>query len=494
LDAIVGPAFISEPNWLNDTATLILEYFNTRDNDALRVPPMGLVRCMCGGKTRSLMELAHRLKTTLPDVAVIFVSLSDLRPWETNDQIGALCRRIAYMCLKDRVDYQEFEYENVQMDTILSWLGTSKRLLLIDELNKFSPNETVAYFLKVNFLMSAGHYFVFSSHKWSTQYFENYSKRDVVIRALPLIPSVDDASKKLNHNVPVAVAFFCGLIPALIYSIQLGDLAFPVDKRDQLIKESAAQLTESAIRRLLLTFITGDQDDFPDNMKPLLQVMDTRARKELIWIPVHLTAALKYFATLPQLPKDFAEVLLKILQHFELFEQANDEDDQGWEHLFIITLIIRVLSNQSRAFSNRSPLLLPISNDFYNCTVSYNSFCGSLDGIKTSDELLQNLTVPSQLPHIAVYVPTHSNFELYDVIVVMYAADMDRQVYGYQLKQGKGSPKKAATKAFTKSFLVRGDAKLTKSRWIVPANDEINYFFGKSGQMWTPAAWDALRS
>jgi hypothetical protein len=68
-------------------------------------------------------------------------------------------------------------------------------------------------------------------------------------------------------------------------------------------------------------------------------------------------------------------------------------------------------------------------------------------------------------------------------------------VYGYQLKQGNGTPQnEAATKAFTKSFLVRGDAEWTKPGWTVPANDEINDFFGKSGQKWTPAAWEALRS
>jgi hypothetical protein len=86
---------------------LILEHFNAKDKDegAERVPPMALVRCSRGGKTRSLRELACLLKTKLPDVAVIFISLNDfstLETWENNDQIGALCRRIAYMSLKDR--------------------------------------------------------------------------------------------------------------------------------------------------------------------------------------------------------------------------------------------------------------------------------------------------------------------------------------------------------------------------------------------------------
>jgi hypothetical protein len=366
-------------------------------------------------------------------------------------------------------------------------------VLLIDELNQFSLGSAVVRFLKDNFLVNAGRYFVFSSHLFTTttqlsQLMETNSNRGVIIRALPLIPSVDDASTKLNRNVPVEVAFFCGLIPALIFLYQRGGSSFPVDKRDQFIRESAAQLTESAVRRLLSTFITGDPDDFPVNMKQLLQVMDTRGEKEVIWIPVHMTATLTHFARESQpLSRDFAEVLVKIPQHFELFAKAKDNDGQGWKHLFIITLLIRVLSN-------RNHTLLPIPDDFHNCTVSYNCFCGSLDDVKTSNGLLRKLTVPSQLPHIAVYVPTHATFELYDVIVVTYAADKDRQVYGYQLKQGRRMPKKSASKAFAKSFLVRGDAEWTKAGWTVPANDEINDFFGKSGQKWTPAAWEALRS
>jgi hypothetical protein len=212
LDAIVGPEFVSQPNWLDDTATLILKYFNAKDEGAERVPPMALVRCMYGGKTRSLMELAHRLKTTLPDdVAVIFVSLDDfstLRPWENDDQIGALCRRIAFYSLKDRVHYREFEHENVQMDTILPWLGTSKCVLLIDELNQFSLDSAVARFLKENFLVDAGRYFVFSADAVTTttqlsQLMDTNSNRDVIIHPMPLIPSLAEASKKLCHNVLV---------------------------------------------------------------------------------------------------------------------------------------------------------------------------------------------------------------------------------------------------------------------------------------------------
>jgi hypothetical protein len=105
LDAIVDPPFISKPKWLKRTVKLILKHFNAKDEGAERVPPMALVRCSRGGKTRSLRELACLLKTKLPDVAVIFISLNDfstLETWENNDQIGALCRRIAYMSLKDR--------------------------------------------------------------------------------------------------------------------------------------------------------------------------------------------------------------------------------------------------------------------------------------------------------------------------------------------------------------------------------------------------------
>jgi hypothetical protein len=66
--------------------------------------------------------------------------------------------------------------KRVVPNSIETWLGDNKCLLLIDELNQIphlvdKGNETAkefAFFLKKNFLSSKGRYFVFSSHIPST--------------------------------------------------------------------------------------------------------------------------------------------------------------------------------------------------------------------------------------------------------------------------------------------------------------------------------------
>ena len=92
-----APPFTSEPGWLEETKRLVLKYYEAEDSNALRVPPMALVRCSRGGKTRALEELAHILK--LQNIPVVMISLNDyssLKEWEKADGVGAVCRRIAF--------------------------------------------------------------------------------------------------------------------------------------------------------------------------------------------------------------------------------------------------------------------------------------------------------------------------------------------------------------------------------------------------------------
>jgi hypothetical protein len=91
---------------------------------------------------------------------------------------------------------------------------------------------------------------------------------------------------------------------------------------------------------------------------------------------------------------------------------------------------------------------------------------------------------------------------VYDVIVAVYPSESDeRQLYGYQLKEGRGSPKelkKTVKSKFIGSLVIRGEPNKAKSTqrkgvsWIVPGKKEIDSFFGVSGRSWTPQAWDNL--
>jgi hypothetical protein len=73
------------------------------------------------------------------------------------------------------------------------------------------------------------------------------------------------------------------------------------------------------------------------------------------------------------------------------------------------------------------------------------------------------------------------------------------EIYGYQLKEGRLTPKQDTHPAFVKSFAVKGSppTKSTVARdrkWQIPSGQVINSFFGESGKFWTPQAWKALVS
>jgi hypothetical protein len=90
-------------DWLNDTMTMVQKYCDNKDTYRQRVPPLGLIRCSRGGKTRALIEIAKRIKETTTDTACIFVSFnhnSRIKDYEKKDLVTALCKRIAFASLK----------------------------------------------------------------------------------------------------------------------------------------------------------------------------------------------------------------------------------------------------------------------------------------------------------------------------------------------------------------------------------------------------------
>ena len=113
------------------------------------------------------------------------------------------------------------------------------------------------------------------------------------------------------------------------------------------------------------------------------------------------------------------------------------------------------------------------------------------------DKFMKSITEPEAYPHIGVYFPNHSKFEEYDVIVVCFWEAGKREVYGYQLKEGNGLPRKSVeTDLFNKSYVIRGTAAKRDSKergWVRPSEDQINAFFGVSGMLWTPKQWRELR-
>jgi hypothetical protein len=507
------PPFTAPTDWLDVTAAMIMERYHQCESKSggERLAPMALIRCSRGGKTRAMYEISRHLKDK--KIPVIFVSLndfSDVTKDEGKDGLGAVCKRIAFAALKgmnyDAPQFEEFENTSVSSEQINVWLGQTGCVLLIDELNNLPMSTELAEFLKNVFLKPANRYLVFSSHVTSTsvelsKYIETYNSRQIVSRPLPLIPSL--ATAVTNFNWPTLnprEALYYGLVPALIHEARLQNIRsfghLPSAKRMTAIKTCIQQnlVTDRNIRFLLKSFITGDQLDV---MEPLLQLMDAAENKEeitaessiVLWIPYHMAPVLKEFSKTAGF-----ELLGEINRQFNSFMDAKTGSGDGWEALFVSTLLIRCLSGEF----DEKVFQCPRGWDMKNSTVSYNSlFDTNKVNFDTTllSEFVNSITPPPNFPHIAVYYPTHSQFELYDIIVVLYETKDKSCRYGYQLNEGRNLPQKAGVELFSKSYVIRGEAAQAQSttrKWITSSADDIRSFFGESGKNWTPSRWKEL--
>ncbi len=78
------PTFIAPSGWIMDQVNFIIEKYANEDTPSERVPPMALVRCSRGGKTRALKEIGLALKEKMPECVVLSVSFnafSSVKDW-----------------------------------------------------------------------------------------------------------------------------------------------------------------------------------------------------------------------------------------------------------------------------------------------------------------------------------------------------------------------------------------------------------------------------
>jgi hypothetical protein len=221
--------------------------------------------------------------------------------------------------------------------------------------------------------------------------------------------------------------------------------------------------------------------------------MNTIEGGKVRWIPCHMMVVLKEFASLGSLPNQRV-VLRQIVYLFERFCTAKGQSGDAWEALFVVVLLIRALAG---LFYDSIFPLQPLA--FSGCSVSFqepfNIRNKSFESYCTVDDFVDSILPPSNYPHVAVYFPTHASFEEVDVIVAAWPRASSRELYGYQLKEGKNLPKKKANVTFVKSWVIRGVATKKASEirnWHTASVDDIDAFFGESGAQWTPTAWDQL--
>jgi hypothetical protein len=512
-----APPFMTQ-EWLAETVKIVVDYYEQTDDPlgAFRVPPMVFARCSHGGKTRALQEIAHALVDS--GVRVIEVTFGDhtaLEPWEREDPLGSLCRRIAFAALRGRnvsrshKEWLQFKNVAVTGEQILKWLGVQSCVLIIDELDgieglddgnatsmlNLTVRDMVSYLVE-NFIAPAGRYCVFSSHVVATtKLLELYMDpahggRDVMVRGLPLIPSMRVARDMFEKPLLMAQeAIHYGLVPGLLYEAQKKplkqDTGIPdADRRNAIALCVEGNLvTDSSLPRLLDSFITGSAAMVP---QPLHQLMDTMDDGKVHWIPFHMVAVLREFAD--QLDLTDKSLLNAIVGHFNDVHSGK----KTWAALFIIVLLIRVGARNFLSV-DRTPLdLMPVDPGYFDrATVA----CYRPVNCKNVDELVKGISVPSIFPWISVYVPADPEFELYDVVVVTHERDGKREVFGYQLRDHSDAARMHHPKHnVNKSFLIlapgRGshDPK-TLHGWYVASDEELEALFGASGRQWTPTFW-----
>ena len=503
-------------------------------DDDDRIPPLCLARCSRGGKTRSLYSVVDSSLRIdqgseedcddkdggepfdFKSLVVSFNDSSDAKAVEQDNPLAALTRRIAFAAYTGKKTAKNFNDifrpMVVSDESIRKWLGQTRCVLLMDELNKLenlaNPTaesqrsaERFAEFLKDNFLKSAGRYFVFTTHevfikRKLSNLMDSKSNQNFVHRALPLIPSLVAAQNAFGwETLNAREALYCGLIPGLI--LMKHKSTFPTEKREEAVQTFlATDYREDTVLSLLKSLITGDKDSVPDSLE---QLMDTSDGGKIRWIPDHMVYVLCQIAEkgFGKLSYELRRLVQKIADLFDQFQGAKTYGGDGWEALFALVLLVRILTKQTDHLINLATFL----STNIEFTTSFNhpinvTAKNQFEDFKDADALMAAIPKKQKGAHVAIYYPEHTSFKQYDIWVVMWDAAGDRfKAIGYQLKEGKEIPSDQAKSGF-QNFVVRGKAaqKSKKLRnWEIASDDQIDCFFGSSGVQWTPKRWKELK-
>eukprot|EP00978_Attheya_sp_CCMP212_P031343 scaffold118117_cov47-Attheya_sp.AAC.1 len=512
------PQFVAPDGWLDNLCDEVMTQFNRQDTENPRVSPVALVRCSRGGKTRALHELASALRIkNNTNVAIIYVSFNGqtkLLPWENKQSepplqalLQALCRRIMFAALpvgdKDAISFHSFaESAYIQKVDVMEWLDDTKCILLIDDLNlvETAMDQEFALFLKDMFMKDVGRALVFSSHVISvnnklTAFMESPNERAVITKKLPLAQNLAQAKSLLDMSeLTPHLALYLGLVPALLYCSKLNQL--PHQRRGHAIEKYVdLGITPKKVETLLLTMLTGNTIFVPEMLRELMDIdvmiVDGNEIPIARWIPYHMTVVLKTLSQLAELPSPMRGCLAAMCEQFETFKTQKFQSGDGWEALFIVTLLVRCMTN---TFCSLVPLQGRDGEEpvFWNAPfLSHVPF-----DCQKVKEFISGIPLHRTKGSISIYYPTHTKFEAYDVILAYWGDDGNRDLYGYQLEEGKDIPETVAMH-FTESYLIRG-APTTKDAsvrgWITPSDPTLDTFFGESAKYWSPKCWTELKN
>jgi len=411
---------------------------------------------------------------------------------EQSDPLSALFIRIAFLATYGpaKPGFADFRDKYVvSKQSIKDWLGDANCVLIIDEMNQAQAlqekghDAAIAFFefLQDNFLSPANRALVFSTHVLAMTLSCTRYLGGSLLEQLPLIVDVEKANK-LVAGMTVQQVLYYNKIPALIHTKKW---AIPVfDDLEAHLKKSPPNL--ESVQSLLASFITGSIVEY--GFQTFFDTTTTPEGKTLvIWIMCHMHRILNilmglFSRTNPDL-SDQLSCLHDLVSEFRAYQTGSGDE---FEKLFAFTLLLRSFCGLACA-----PFF-----DVRPRSFSYNKFCKSNFGkCLEYSELKAVITPPmeTKFPHVAYYAPTQSSFEKYDAFAFLYATETtkDAQVLGFQLKEGRATPKSDADKAeVPASFLVRGNASGTSGKikgWRFVSEPEATSFFGLTGAMWIPS-------
>ena len=511
--------FLASSSWLTGTRNLLMREVPLKGSSDKPVP-MAFVRCSRGGKTRAITELMHLIASDTTEnnnrTNSIYVSFSNETPIGEQDFVKSplqeLCDRIGFAARKgdelSSLEWNDFRKKyQVNPQSVGPWLNQEKCILFIDELNLVPVSDDLASFLKRSFLVPEGRCFCFSSHLATTSaalaaFLPNASNREIHLRRLPLIPSLQQTRQTFgDQSMNAREALYYGLIPGLL--VEKRKSKVPTLRRQYLLSALVSKMNRLSpgialerFRLLLEGFITGKPNCFPDQLQELMTAdVDAESDEVLLrWIPFHMVRVLDELRTgCAFLPTNVKDCLAAITDNLEGFSRAKEESGDAWEALFVVVTIIRCLSGMFE------PHVLPLGSSVGdNCIVNYNKPWNGVGFNHERDPIKFAEAIPrSHEDGVSIYYPGHAQFEAYDVIVSEWKGGL-RRLYGYQLKEGSSVTKGFAyEQVFDASYLIRGKA-TTKSKSIrlyeAIADDRLRVFFGVSGSQWTPNQWRSLEA
>lgn len=505
----IEPTFVCEEGWLGETVDSILRQLNKFDDVVNRVPLTALVRCSRGGKTRTLLEVGNLIKSK--GIIVLYVSFNGDTTYDSDEELDplqALCIRIAFSAFRDKSNpalksFKDFRKRfKVNPRTIIQWLADKPRLLLLDELNTVGLKSAAFYdYLKENFLKQSGHYFVFSCH-WNQvvgDISDALGKHTNSIRGLNPIPlpliNTSNLAQSLKAlgcpTLPLEVIHFYGTIPAIMYTF-LGtkNEITSIPKIYHVLNK--LNLTNEIILEFLRSFIDGGRvhpelEKFMDS--------DTVAERGYLvksinrWIPIFADIILEKMLGFNGVPKDVYTCMSLVHGEFQKWFSSKEGSGQFWESVVAIVIAVRLLLKMFPVPG------LPL--DYYkfsNAGFSVNSFESEqvrFGECKTLKQLIENVPVPTIFPHVALYVPTHAQFENFDVFVIAFESAEVKTVYAWQCKTGSPSPKTALDEGAGYLYFMKGKPAVNPIKpfnkgWEVLDAAQLKKFCGRTASLWIP--------